>query len=107
MTAMWTIALLGFLSKVVWAHRVEAVSTAAYVGMGWLPVMAAKPMIAAVPAGCLWLMAAGGLCYTVGTVFLTFDRKALYLHAVWHIFVIAGSAVHYYAILHYLVPAGA
>ena len=107
MAAMWTTAILGFLSKVVWAHRVEAVSTALYVAMGWMPVVAAKPMIAAVPAGCLWLMALGGLCYTVGTLFLIFDRKALYLHAVWHILVIAGSAVHYYAILHYLVPATA
>ena len=104
MAAMWGIALVGFSSKVLWAHRVEAVSTAAYVCMGWLPAVALKPMIAIVPAGCLWMMLAGGLCYTVGTLFLTFDRKALFLHAVWHVFVIAGSAVHYFTILHYVLP---
>ena len=107
LTAMWSIAAVGFVTKVFLAHRVEAVSTVAYVMMGWLPVVAAKPMIAIVPSGCLWLMAAGGLCYTIGTIFLIFDRKALFLHAVWHIFVIAGSAVHYYAILQYVVMAGA
>ncbi|HEY1602210.1 MAG TPA: hemolysin III family protein [Pirellulales bacterium] len=107
MTAMWTIAFFGFFSKVVWAHRVEAVSTYAYVCMGWLPVVAAKPMIELIPSGCLWLMLAGGACYSVGTIFLTFDRKALYLHAVWHVFVIAGSAVHYFAILQYVLPAAA
>jgi hemolysin III len=104
MAAMWCVAIVGFASKVLLAHRIEAVSTAAYVCMGWMPVVAAKPMIAIVPAGCLWLMAAGGLCYTVGTLFLTFDRKALYLHAIWHIFVIAGSAAHYFAILLYILP---
>jgi hemolysin III len=107
MASMWGVAFIGFASKVLLAHRVEAVSTASYVLMGWMPVLAAKPMIAAVPAGCLWLMAAGGLCYTVGTLFLTFDRKALYLHAVWHVFVIAGSAVHYFAILLYILPVSA
>ncbi|HVU87804.1 MAG TPA: hemolysin III family protein [Pirellulales bacterium] len=104
LATMWTIAVVGFCSKVFLAHRVEAVSTAAYVVMGWLPVLAAKPMIAVTPGRCLWMMFAGGLCYTVGTLFLTFDRKALYLHAVWHIFVIAGSAVHYFAILEYALP---
>jgi hemolysin III len=108
MTAMWVFAIGGFISKVFLAHRVEAVATAVYVFMGWMPIVAAKPMIEIVPANCLWLMLAGGICYTVGTIFLTFDRKALYLHAIWHIFVIAGSAVHYYAILHYVLPgAGA
>ncbi len=107
MTAMWTVAIVGFVSKVLWAHRVEAVQTAAYVFMGWMPIVAAKQMIDAVPAECLWLMLAGGLCYTIGTLFLTFDRKALYLHAVWHVCVIAGSAVHYFAILRYTLPHAA
>ena len=107
LATMWTIAIVGFCSKVLLAHRVEAVSTAAYVVMGWLPVIAAKPMIAAAPSTCLWMMLAGGLCYTVGTIFLTFDRKALYLHAIWHICVIAGSAVHYFAILQYALPSAA
>ncbi|MBI2824306.1 MAG: hemolysin III family protein [Planctomycetia bacterium] len=104
--AMWGVAIVGFLSKVLWAHRVEAVSTAAYVLMGWMPVLGVKWAVAVVPMGCVWLMILGGLCYTVGVVFLMFDYKALYLHAVWHVFVIAGSAVHYVAILLYAVAPG-
>ena len=104
LATMWTIAVVGFCSKVFLAHRVEAVSTAAYVIMGWLPVLAAKQLIAVTPGRCLWMMLIGGLCYTVGTLFLIFDRKALFLHAVWHICVIAGSAVHYFAILQYALP---
>jgi len=103
--AMWTVALTGFCSKVLLAYRVDSISTASYVGLGWMPVLAAKPMIAIAPAGCLWAVLAGGLCYMVGTLFLLSDRKALYLHAVWHVFVIAGSAVHYFTILHYVLPA--
>jgi hemolysin III len=107
LATMWTIAIVGFCSKVFLAHRVESVATIAYVAMGWLPVLAAKPMIAVAPTRCLWMMLIGGLCYTVGTLFLTFDRKALYLHAMWHICVIAGSAVHYFAILQYALPGAA
>jgi hemolysin III len=103
-TALWTVAIAGFLSKMLLAHRVDSVAIILYVLMGWMPVVAAKPMIAIVPSGCLWLMAAGGALYTIGTLFLAFDRKAVYLHATWHIFVIAASAVHYYAVLEYALP---
>lgn len=104
-TAMWVVAAVGFFSKMILAHRVDSVAIALYVLMGWMPALAAKPMIATVPSGLLWLMAAGGVLYTVGTLFLAFDRKAVYMHATWHIFVIAASAVHYYAVLEYAIPA--
>jgi hemolysin III len=103
-TAMWIVAALGFFSKILLAHRVDSVAIVLYVLMGWMPALAAKPMIAIVPSECLWLMAAGGVLYTVGTLFLAFDRKAVYMHATWHIFVIAASAVHYYAVLEYALP---
>jgi len=107
LATMWMIAIVGFCSKVFLAHRVEAVATPLYVLMGWLPVIAAWHLIAVAPGRCLWMMLIGGLCYTVGTIFLTFDRKALYLHAIWHICVIAGSTVHYFAILEYALPGAA
>lgn len=103
-TAMWTVAIVGFVSKIVFAHRVESVAIILYVLMGWMPVLAAKPMIAACPGTCLWLMAGGGVLYTLGTLFLAFDRRAVYMHATWHIFVIAASALHYYAVLEYALP---
>ena len=70
--------------------------------MGWLGVIAVEPLIAALtPAGFAWL-AAGGLLYTVGIVFYALDEKLPHGHGVWHLFVLAGSASHYFAILRYV-----
>jgi hemolysin III len=70
----------------------------------WLIVFAARPLAQAIgPHGMAWL-GAGGLAYTVGIVFFAFDRIR-YFHATWHIFVLAGSAAHYFAILFYVLPA--
>ena len=66
-------------------------------------VIAAKPLLGAVPTGGLVLMAAGGLAYTGGVVFYVW-RRLLYHHAVWHLFVLTGSALHFFAILFYVVP---
>lgn len=103
--AVWSIALGGFFSKAVFAHRVDAVSTALHVTLGWLPVLAAKPMMALVPGGLLWSMFYGGMCYTVGTFFLMRDERFPYFHAVWHLLVIAGSAFHFWGIYWYCAAA--
>ena len=105
--AMWTIALAGFFSKVLWAHRIEAVSTSIYLALGWLPVTSVRTILQSVPAACLWWMLAGGLCYTVGTIFLSLDRKVPFFHATWHLLVIAGSACHFIGIYGYLLPPDA
>ncbi|HEV3023360.1 MAG TPA: hemolysin III family protein [Pirellulales bacterium] len=98
-TLMWVIAWSGFVSKLVFAHRVESVSTGLHVVMGWLPVLCIKPITDAAPGASLWWMLAGGICYTAGTIFLSRDERVPYFHAVWHLAVIAGSACHYWAIL--------
>jgi len=72
--------------------------------LGWLPVIAVKPALEMIPAAGIWMMVVGGVIYTVGTVFLTHDNKAPYLHAVWHLFVLAASVLHYVAILLYVAP---
>lgn len=102
---VWTIALGGFISKAVFAHRVDTVSTALHVTLGWLPVLAIKPMLAAVPGGLLWSMLYGGLCYTLGIYFLMRDDRYPYFHAVWHLLVIAGSAFHFWGIYTYCTVA--
>jgi hemolysin III len=102
---VWSIALAGFVSKAVFAHRVDAVSTALHVTLGWLPAMAIKPMIALAPGGLLWSMFYGGLCYTIGTFFLMRDERVPYFHAVWHLLVIAGSAFHFWGIYWYCAAA--
>lgn len=99
---MWMVGLAGFFSKFFLAHRVEAASAASYVLMGWIPVVGVDPIVRQLPLPAVLLIFVGGLFYTIGTVFLTFDRKAKYFHAAWHVFVIAGSACHFLLILWYV-----
>lgn len=102
---MWTVALVGFVSKVLLKHQVQAVCISAYLLLGWMPIVAIRPMVELLPTACLAMFVAGGLCYTVGTIFLTMDTRVPFFHSVWHILVIAGSACHYAAILLYAAPA--
>ncbi len=100
----WVLAAVGILFKVFAAGRFGALSTAAYISMGWLCIVAAKPMLVLLSPGALALLGAGGILYTAGTVFYRWERVP-YSHAVWHLFVVAGSVCHYLAIaLYILVP---
>jgi len=101
----WTIGLFGFFSKLVIAHRVESVAVWIYLLMGWMPIVAAVPLLGLVPAIPLWWMLFGGICYSVGTFFLMNDQRIPHFHAVWHVFVIAGSTFHFFAILYYVAQA--
>jgi len=84
-------------------RRSTVVSVALYVGMGWVVVAAAKPMLNSVAPGGLWLLLLGGLAYTLGVVFYVWKRLP-YHHAIWHVFVLAGSVLHFFAILFYVIP---
>ncbi len=95
---LWTVALFGFYSKIALAHRVDAVAVWIYLILGWAPVVSAGPILHLAPVLSLYCMAIGGVCYTLGTVFLVNDQRAPYFHAVWHLFVIAGSTFHFYGI---------
>lgn len=100
---VWVLALLGLLIKLTPLDRVKGLSTASYVAMGWSVILVIKPLVEHVPAGGLWLLLAGGLCYTVGVIFFAW-RKLRYGHAIWHVFVLAGSAFHFFAVLEYVIP---
>jgi hemolysin III len=100
---MWAFALAGCTFKVFFTGRGELLSTAVYLGMGWSFIVAIKPTIEYVPGGALVLLALGGLSYTVGTAFYLWHRLP-YNHAIWHLFVLGGSAFHFAAILAYVVP---
>lgn len=108
LSAVWVVAIWGFISKVFFAHRVDLVSIVPYVVLGWMPMISAPAMLEAMPAHVFWWMVVGGICYTVGTLFLVYDERVRHFHAVWHLCVIAGSACHYCGILFCLVesPAG-
>lgn len=98
---LWGMTLMGIIFKVFFIGRFPRTSTLLYLTMGWVGVIAAKPMFAALPAACLWWLLAGGLSYTLGTIFYT--RESLkYNHAAWHLFVLAGSCCHFQAVYGYL-----
>jgi hemolysin III len=99
---VWSLALAGVTMKAVFGARWPIISTALYIAMGWVVIIAVKPLVAHVPpAGIAWLVA-GGLAYTGGVVFYAWT-KLRYSHAIWHLFVLAGSACHYIAVVLYVV----
>ena len=102
---VWGLALCGIFFKLFFT-RLHNVSISAYVLLGWLPVVAIKPIVQIVPSAVLWWILAGGILYTIGTLFLLKDDRVPYFHSAWHVFVIAASACHYYAVL-CLIPATA
>ena len=99
---IWGLAALGIAQEAWLGKGARILSLVIYVLMGWLSVIAIKPLIAALtPAGFAWL-AAGGLFYTGGIIFYALDEKLRHGHGIWHLFVLAGSASHYLAILLYV-----
>jgi hemolysin III len=99
---VWALALIGIATEASWAYRPRWVSAGVYLVMGWLIVLAMQPLVANIAPPGLWLLVAGGLCYTVGTVFYVLKRVP-YMHAVWHVFVLAGSILHFLAVLMYTI----
>ncbi len=97
--SMWILAIAGFISKVFFSHRVNSVSVLMYVLLGWLPIFTTPWAISLMPSFALWGILAGGICYTLGTLFLANDKRVPHFHAVWHLWVIAGSAVHFLTIM--------
>lgn len=100
---VWGIALLGVVFKAYFVKRFLFMSTFFYLIMGWLIVIAWGPLTAAVPEPGIVLLVAGGILYTLGTVFYVW-RAFPYHHAIWHLFVLGGSITHFFAILMYLLP---
>lgn len=104
--AIWTLAIAGVVFKLFFTGRFKVLSTAIYVAMGWLVLVAIKPLLDALDAWTTGWLFAGGVAYTAGTVF--YHRPSLpYSHAVWHGFVIAGSVCHYIAVAAQVVPVSA
>ncbi|MBA2238533.1 MAG: hemolysin III family protein [Lysobacter sp.] len=96
--AIWSLALAGVVFKLFFTGRFKRLSTLIYIAMGWLIVVAIRPLLATLDTWTFGWLLAGGLFYTLGTIF--YHRPALpYSHAIWHLFVIAGSVCHYVAVL--------
>jgi hemolysin III len=100
---IWGFAVLGTLFQLSLMKRRRAVSLGLYIAMGWAIVVAIKPMIESVAAGGIVFLLLGGLAYTAGTVFYGW-KKLKFHHAVWHLFVLTGSILHFFAVLFYVLP---
>jgi hemolysin III len=98
---VWTLAVAGVIMKSVRNVGTGKLSIVLYLGMGWLAVLAAKPLYEALPSwGLFWLLA-GGVMYSVGVLFFAYDHRVRYNHFIWHLFVLAGTSCHVIAVLGY------
>ncbi len=95
---VWALAAAGIALEAFWTYRPRWLSVLVYLGMGWMVVLSIESLLANLDPAGLWLLVAGGLCYTVGTIFYVLKRIK-YMHAVWHVWVLAGSTCHFLAVL--------
>jgi len=98
---VWSLAAIGVTLKAFDRLSHPWLSTGLYLVMGWLVLIAAVPLAQHVPLHGIMLLVAGGVAYTVGTVFFMLDSKVRYAHTVWHAFVVAGTGFHVFAVLGY------
>ncbi|MGC9529212.1 MAG: PAQR family membrane homeostasis protein TrhA [Candidatus Bipolaricaulaceae bacterium] len=106
LTVIWTLAGVGVALKLKYIGRYKVLSVAFYLAMGWLAVVACGPLQAALPAAGFWLVIGGGMAYSAGVAFFALGRSVRYMHAVWHVFVLAGSGCHFAAVLLFVLPPG-
>ncbi len=106
---IWGLALCGILLKLLWMGAPRGLSVALYLGMGWVAMIAAPALFQAVPPGGMAWVLGGGFIYSVGAIIYGLRRPNLVpgvfgFHELWHLFVVAGSACHFWALLHYVAP---
>jgi hemolysin III len=99
---IWGLAVAGIATEAFWTYRPRWLSALIYLGMGWMVVFSLTSLVTHLRPAGLWLLVAGGLAYTVGTVFYVLKRVK-YMHAVWHLWVLAGSACQFLSVLLFVV----
>lgn len=102
LAVIWAMAVTGIVAEAFWVYRPKWVSVAVYLMMGWLVVVAIRPLAAHLAEPGVWLLAAGGLAYTFGTIFYVL-KKVPYTHAVWHLFVLGGAVCHFLVVALYVI----
>ena len=103
MAVIWAIALIGIVLKIAFVYRFKRLSLATYLTMGWLSLIAIYPLAMTLATGGLVLLAAGGIVYSIGVVFYV-NKRIPYNHAIWHLFVLGGTVLHFLAIYFYVKP---
>jgi hemolysin III len=102
--AVWTLAIAGVVFKSIATGRARVISVILYLLLGWAALWVLVPLSRVVPSRAMALLFAGGLAYTIGVVFYVWKRLP-YHHAIWHVFVLAGSILHFFAVLESVIPA--
>lgn len=103
---IWAMAAGGIVFRIFASGKLKLISVLLYVAMGWLAIIAIEPMVRMLPAGLIAWLLVGGACYTLGVAFYLWKRLP-FGHAVWHLFVLAGSISHFFGMMLYLVPRNA
>lgn len=99
---IWTCAVTGTILKIIYGNKFRKISTILYLAMGWMIIIAIVPFVKSVDKGGIILVAISGLCYSLGVIF--YKWKSLpFNHAIWHLFVLAGSIFHFFAVLFYVI----
>ena len=101
---VWAVTVLGIFFKIFFVHRFKILAPLIYLFMGWLIIFAIEPALDLIPWAGLQLLLAGGLFYSFGLIFYAWKRL-LFHHAIWHLFVLAGSVCHYFAVFYYVFPS--
>ena len=101
MVVIWSLALAGIIFKLTIAHRFKVLSLVTYLSMGWLSLVVIYQLAMRLSAGGIWLLAAGGVVYSLGVIFYV-SRRIPFNHAIWHGFVLGGSVLHFCAIYFYV-----
>ena len=101
---VWGVCILGIVLSSISVERFKKISMVFYIIAGWAVILAIVPMIRSMAPIGLWLMLAGGICYTGGIVFYKL-KSIKFMHSIWHLFVLAGAVLHYFAILFYIIMA--
>ncbi len=100
---LWSLAATGAVLKIFFVGRFAALSTAMYLLMGWTALFALRPIVAHLSRGCIEWLLAGGFLYSAGVIFYVWKRLP-FNHAIWHLFVLAGSVAHFVAVAKYVLP---
>ncbi|MHB1324461.1 MAG: PAQR family membrane homeostasis protein TrhA [Coriobacteriia bacterium] len=100
---VWGLAAIGIALEASWVYRPKWLSALVYLGMGWLAIFAIRPLVEHLEPAGVWLLVGGGLAYSLGTVFYVLKRVK-FMHAIWHVWVLAGSVLHFMAVMFYVFP---
>ena len=98
---IWGLAVAGVILKTIYTNGTSNLSIVLYLAMGWLALLAVKPLYYSMPAWGLFWIIAGGVMYTAGVLFFAYDHKVKYNHFIWHLFVLAGTSCHVVAVIVY------